>query len=459
MFGATTQDVKDTYHKTIKATSEDLFQKKSHSSETSRNITELTSMIDMNSMQHLSGSEGKLDEKNANKNMMKHPSARDSETDEESSSSSQSSSSSSSSSYDAFDNMLDRGAWLRKLRELELQDEAERSAQQAEEGEEDQENKEDNGNDSDDTLLYSKYLASQGYYDDYKHVNYQYINFGSLPNREKQQQSSSSMMNDGKRCDSCLSMASLETASTMTSSTSTMAGKRCDSCLSMSSMVSSEDYPDGSCCVVGTNNSNFVLEQDRHVGKGGFVWDAGHILAEHLIHTAQEWNTSMMTSSSGSTTKVLELGAGTGITGYMIAKSFPTTTQVHLTDLPELLPILHKNRHHTQTTHNTSAFELQWGASTTSTSPESYDVIIGADVVAGIYNLPALISTIYDKSHESTMVVLAAKDRITGTCQATIENLRECFHYVDHIKPTELARNKNPDVTIIVAYGGKRSIQ
>ena len=45
-------------------------------------------MIDMNSMQHLSGSEGKLNEKNANENMMKHPSARNSETDEESSSSS-----------------------------------------------------------------------------------------------------------------------------------------------------------------------------------------------------------------------------------------------------------------------------------------------------------------------------------------------------------------------------------
>ena len=353
-------------------------------------------------------------------------------------------SSSSSSSYDAFLTTFDRGSWLRKLRELELQDEAER---QAELEEDNGNNTSNNGNTNKDpnVLQYSEYLSNQGYYDDYKHVNYQYIDFGYFPNRENTT-TNQGMLSEEQRCDSCLSMTSLEK--------------------SLSSVSPSGDE--------NTTTTTLLLEQARNVGKGGLVWDAGYILGEHLIHTANDWNRSsslldggaagQTTSTTTTTTSVLELGAGTGVTGYMVAKSFPTTTNVHLTDLSELLPLLEKNREHTSTQHNTSVFELKWGceistSSSTTSSPaySTYDVIIGADVVASIYSLQALLQTIYEKSNENTIVYMSTKDRITGTCQELITQLSQCFVNVQHVKPTYLANNKNPEISIIIAYGKRQT--
>lgn len=121
--------------------------------------------------------------------------------------------------YDATDALFQRGAFLRKLRELERYDESQRET----------ENSDCQNND---TLVYGSYLATQSYYDDYKHVNYRFIDFGTIGGRP------------------------------------------------------------------------LLIEQDRTVGKGGFVWDAGFVLAEHVMNS-KEWK-------NDNTTTVVELGAGTG---------------------------------------------------------------------------------------------------------------------------------------------------
>ena len=99
-------------------------------------------------------------------------------------------------------------------------------------------------------------------------------------------------------------------------------------------------------------HSPLVIAQDRTVGKGGFVWDSGYILAEH-VSRATEWQ-------SGSPS-VVELGAGTGVTGLFVARQVPQA-KVHITDLPQLLPLMEKNA---STSSNATAGVLEWGSKVT----------------------------------------------------------------------------------------------
>ncbi|KAL3935289.1 MAG: hypothetical protein SGBAC_009160, partial [Bacillariaceae sp.] len=145
--------------------------------------------------------------------------------------------------YDAYAAMMNRGAFLRNLRQMAEEDEAQRDVESSSNDETDH-----------DTLCYQSYLSVQVHYDDYKHVNYGKVSFG----------------------------------------------------------------------IVG--DSPLVIAQDRTVGKGGFVWDSGYILAEH-VSQAEEWQAG--------NPSVVELGAGTGVTGLIVARQVPQAN-VHLTDLPEL---------------------------------------------------------------------------------------------------------------------------
>lgn len=261
-----------------------------------------------------------------------------------------------SDSYDAADKLFRRGDFLRKLRELERQDEEQRALN---------DDNELSGSRSDDTLNYESYLASQSYYDDYKHVNYRFIDFGMVADRP------------------------------------------------------------------------LIVEQDRTVGKGGFVWDAGFILAEHLL-SANELQTD-------TPKKIIELGAGTGITGLMVARSMPRSS-IHLTDLPQLQPLFQKNA---RTSPNVTTGILEWGKGTS----EKYDVIIGADVVASIYDSTGLSQTLYGLATKDTRVYLACRDRLAGSIERFEGQMKQLFTQVERRKA--YSSNKNPDVWIFYASGRK----
>jgi predicted nicotinamide N-methyase len=265
--------------------------------------------------------------------------------------------------YDAFSSMLSRGALLRKLRELEREDEAEREQEDAMMSTMQEKN-------DDATLRYENFLAHQAYYDDYKHVNYKYVDFG----------------------------------------------------------------------VVG--NDRLVIEQDRTVGKGGFVWDAGYILGEHVLRQHNEFQQPC---------SVIELGAGTGITGLVIAQSRPDTAKVHLTDLAALQPLLEKN---SKEIPNATFGELEWGV--TGINNQKYDVILGADVVASIYCAEALAKTIDELAKPDSRVYLACRDRLAGTIDQFESYMRQIFSHVERTKAESF--NKNPDVWVFSA-SGKRSGQ
>lgn len=298
--------------------------------------------------------------------------------------------------YDAFNAMLNRGVYLRKLREMAAQDEAERAAW---EGERDEA--------TSDTLNYhSDYLqAGQAFYDDYKHVNYRFIDFGCVGGRAQEEE------------------ADKENTSLNNNKSNNTDNKQ-------------EGTP-------------LLIEQDRTVGKGGFVWDAGFVLAEHILHEQEEWK-PLVKRSNNKPIHMVELGAGTGVTGLMVASAME---EVHmsLTDLPELMPLLQKNLAHNPAA-NATAFPLPWGSNVQG----NYDVILGADCVAGIYDPVKLAKTIADLCHENTLVYLAVNKRLDEII-ATFENaMGKLFECVEHRAP--VSQNKNPNVSILVATK-KRSNQ
>ena len=283
---------------------------------------------------------------------------------------------------DAMDALLDRGAFLRRLRQLELEDDKLRQA-----ADESQEAEQSNTSTSD-TLNYDSYLQQQAYYDDYKHVNYRFIDFG----------------------------------------------------------------------MVGSAKDRLLIEQQRiEHSKGGLVWDAGVILAEHVVHEQAEWNKQQHQRQFPAAVEMVELGSGTGITGLYVATALPDDVTMAITDLPELVPLMQANLdHNPHSQTNTTAFPLAWG-STNGYSNHHYDVILGADVVAGIYDPVKLAQTIADLCrNEHTLVYLAVNNRLHEIIQTFEEAMLPLFSILERRAP--VSRNKNPNVTILVATG-KRSNQ
>jgi predicted nicotinamide N-methyase len=250
--------------------------------------------------------------------------------------------------------MMNRGAFLRKLRLLAEEDEKLRETETHDSSE--------NG-----VLSYKSYLSVQDVYDDYKHVNHREIDFGDVGGRP------------------------------------------------------------------------LIVEQDRTVGKGGFVWDSGFILAEHVA-LEKEWQAG--------NPSIVELGSGTGVTGLFVARQIPEA-KVHLTDLPELLPLLEKNSFDEP---NVTTGVLEWGRNVSG----EFDIILGADVVASIYDSFALAKTIYDLAHENTKVYLACEDRLAGSIEAFESHMNNMFEHVERKKSN--STNKNPKVWILQVHG-KRKLQ
>jgi hypothetical protein len=258
--------------------------------------------------------------------------------------------------YDATAALFNRGGVLRKLREMERQDQAQRDA--------DRDSIMESNMPPQDTLRYETFLKDQRYHDDLKHVNYKFVDFGEI------------------------------------------------------------------------NGKQLVVEQDRSLGKGGLIWDAGFILGEHVIRETCYWR-------SNKTSSIVELGAGTGITGLMVASAFPDI-HVEVTDLPRLIPLLEKN---CVNTPNTSASVLEWGGSVKG----NYDVILGADVVASIYDSYGLAKTIYELAHADSWVYLACRDRLAGSIEEFEGHLQTMFLHVERRKAD--SSNKNQAVLILIARG------
>ena len=228
-----------------------------------------------------------------------------------------------------------------------------------------------------------------------------------------------------------------------------------------------------------------MIEQDKALGKGGFCWDAAFCLGEYVIAQLLQQQQQQQ-AKSASLLQVVELGSGTGLAGMMVAKAVPGL-QVHLTDLPVIMPLLTRNvrrnfvghilpnshkddssaladepaglfvgdNHATATNSSSSpviAQVLDW--SDVVTNPQhyqnnNYDVILGADVVASLYDPVALAQTMYTLAHGNTVVYLSFKERLSVMHRQFEAAIAERFEEWHIISSGSGSRNRNPEVQIM----------
>jgi len=317
------------------------------------------------------------------------------------------------SSVDPADALLQRGRYLRQLRQLEQEDEAARAAENTDGQVSCVEEVSTFTLPSGAKVLeYESYLQDQRYYDDLKHIDYRFIDFGMI------------------------------------------------------------------------GRSKLIIEQDKSLGKGGLCWDAAFILGEYLVQNASIWK------RAHTCTSVLELGSGTGLCGMLVAKAVDNV-HVSLTDLPDLMPlvlrniarnfepshirmdevskdkhngILHLHEHEREHEHwddqdlksslgtcTLSSFVLDWDGNK---YHGTFDVIVGADVVASLYDPVALARTIHATAHTSSMIFVSFKERLSCIHRRFENEMKTLFETLETVKP-EGSRNHNPDVQILIARGKK----
>jgi hypothetical protein len=230
------------------------------------------------------------------------------------------------------------------------------------------------------------------------------------------------------------------------------------------------------------------VEQRKRLGKGGLCWDAAFVLGEHVARDAAGWR-----NDDGDDDKrparILELGAGTGLCGLMVASMVPDCT-VELTDLPELQDLLRSNVERnfgtssSSSSSSSSSRNAAADASTTTTTTTEgggggggggggrsvtcrvlrwgvesdlagapYDVVIGADVVTSLYDPVALARTFHALSGPGTRVYVSGKARLAGPHDAFGGEMARLFGSVRVVDGGPRSRLRSPGVFVIVADG------
>lgn len=244
-------------------------------------------------------------------------------------------------------------------------------------------------------LNYNSYLAHQRYYDDLKHADIHYIDYGNILNSK------------------------------------------------------------------GENGGRLVIEQRKCLGKGGLCWDAAYCLAEFVIDREDDFE-----GEEGRKPTIVDLGAGTGLCGLMLAKA--TISHVEITEVPELEELMADNvkrnfgddkssaddmttGHDGKAKGTISSRVLRWGVEE-DYEGAPYDVIVGADIVTSLYDPVALAQTLHALSHSNTRIYISGKSRLDKPHETFNSEMNRLFSKVE--KVTEVnSRLRSPGVFVICAEG------
>ena len=267
-------------------------------------------------------------------------------------------------------------------------------------------------------LHYNSYLRHQRYYDDLKHVDYHYIDYGDIR--------SSGRHDAGSKA-----------------------------------------------------GGHLVIRQQKSLGKGGICWDAAFILAEHLIACQEEWKMEkrgLDQNSDGSN------APQTTLSGFMVAKAcvqshvFVTDLPELLDLMKENYEMnfvvgkcdgsggteaeegnsLLRQKFGSELSKSQGTAEakvLRWGVES-DYEGAPFDVVFGADVVASLYDPIALANTFYNLCGPESKVYLSYKGRLDEPHLLFEAELKRLFSRVERIEPPNIhSRNKNPGVCILKAWG------
>lgn len=130
-----------------------------------------------------------------------------------------------------------------------------------------------------------------------------------------------------------------------------------------------------------------TLHEDLKTGCGGMIWDAGVVLAKHMVR----YQLDALRDA-----RILELGAGGGLVGLAVAAARTQRTQpLYLTDLPEMLQLMQLNVRLNQLEQCVKPLVLSWGETLTQEVVDFRpNVILAADCVYFELAFPLLLQTL-----------------------------------------------------------------
>ncbi|GMH54047.1 hypothetical protein TrLO_g12793 [Triparma laevis f. longispina] len=188
------------------------------------------------------------------------------------------------------------------------------------------------------------------------------------------------------------------------------------------------------------NNEEITLNisQDKSLGKGGILWDAAFILSEYVLEK----------KLCATDSTIIELGAGCGLVGVLLNK---LGLNCLTTDLQSHLPLMMSNfKQNNLPTENAQVME--WGVHDNSHLTK-YDFVIGADIVASLYNPELLAETIYRIVKETGRGYISFKGREEQYHVRFEKRMKELFSFWE-VDTAAGSRNKNSGVGII-CFSGK----
>jgi hypothetical protein len=93
---------------------------------------------------------------------------------------------------------------------------------------------------------------------------------------------------------------------------------------------------------------------------------------------------------------------------------------------------------------------LCWGNLEQEAQHGKFDIVFGADVVSTLYDPIALAETISNLSHSQSIVYVSFKERLSSIHRQFEESMHERFGTIEILQP-RTSRNLNPEVHILVA--------
>lgn len=331
---------------------------------------------------------------------------------------------------DPKDDLMERGAWLRYLRVLERRDHEERAERNK------LENTNQDGMDDDDDkdvtadlilvyslpsrtriLSYDRYLKHQRYYDDLKHIDYDFISYTPAS------------------CDRNESSLLIEQDKAL--------GK-------------------GGICW----DAAFILGEYLVETIAQNEWETGKKIST---------NTHICELGAGTGLCGLLLARSLNSMANKSNKNIPQCSyNICLTDLPELMPLLQRNvKRNTAfrlSGHNelcilpndilssvvVTSSTLTWGDRDAENRHGSFDWVIAADVVASLYDPIALARCLHHLAHRNSHIVLSFKERLSTVHRLFEQEMRTLFDRLRIIEPrrsdgTFVSRNHNTEIKIIWA--------
>ncbi|KAK0614153.1 putative methyltransferase-domain-containing protein [Immersiella caudata] len=147
------------------------------------------------------------------------------------------------------------------------------------------------------------------------------------------------------------------------------------------------------------------LHEDLKSGCGGQLWPAGMVLAKHMLRYHRD---------ELPRTRILELGAGSGIVGLTVAKGCILSSPLYLTDQLEMEELMKHNITLNGLDKQVKAMVLNWGEPLPQEIVEyKPDTILAADCVYFEPTFPLLMKTLQDLLElcPSTLVYFCFKKR------------------------------------------------